>query len=124
MNPFRTAQTEVREPNDNMGDSSEADESDHDSINDEYESDAIDSEGEDDSNDVILAFIAADEEDSDERPVTTRSGRAITRRSEIDYSFFWDDMRFVKKTAFDTFVKNYLLHSKHISKIAIMLSGM
>ena len=57
-------------------------------INDEYESDAIDSEGEDDSNDVILAFIAADEEDSDERPVTTRSGRAITRRSEIDFSFF------------------------------------
>ena len=96
-----------------MGDSSEADESDHDSINDEYESDAIDSEGEDDSNDVILAFIAADEEDSDERPVTTRSGRAITRRSKI-----------VKKTAFDTFVKIYLLHSKHISKIAIMLSGM
>ena len=30
MNPLRTAQTEVREPNDNMGDSSEADESDHD----------------------------------------------------------------------------------------------
>ena len=57
-------------------------------INDEYESDAIDSEGEDDSNDVILAFIAADEEDSDERPVTTRLGRAITRRSEIDFSFF------------------------------------
>ena len=43
----------MREPNDNMGDSSEADESDHDSINDEYESDVIDSEGEDDSNDVI-----------------------------------------------------------------------
>ena len=87
MKHSRTAQTEVREPNDNMGDSSEADESDHDSINDEYESDVIDSEGEDDSN-VILAFIAADEEDSDERPVTTRSGRAITRRSEIDFSFF------------------------------------
>ena len=33
-------------------------------------------------------------------------------------------MRFVKKTAFDTFVKIYLLHSKHISKIAIVLSGM
>jgi len=57
-----------------------------DSMNEEYESDDTDPE-EDDSNDVILAFIAADEEDADELPVTTRSGRAITRKSEIDFSF-------------------------------------
>ena len=56
-------------------------------MNEEYESDDTDPE-EDDSNDVILAFIPADEEDADERPVTTRSGRAITRKSEIDFSFF------------------------------------
>lgn len=67
-NPLRTGQTGVREQNDNRGDSSEA----SDSMNEEYESDDTDPE-EDDSNDVILAFIAADEEDADERPVTTRS---------------------------------------------------
>ena len=55
-----------------------------DSMNEEYESEDSDSE-DDDFNNVILAFIAADE-----RPVTTRSGRAITRRSEIDFSFFWE----------------------------------
>ena len=52
-------------------------------------SDATDCDSEeDDSNDVILAFIAADEEDAAEQPVRTRSGRAITRRFEIDFSFF------------------------------------
>ena len=39
-------------------------------------SNASDSEGEDESDDVILAFIAADVKDVDERPVATRSGRA------------------------------------------------
>ena len=58
------------------------------SDNDEYDSDAIDSRGEDDSSDVILAFINSNEEDANERPNATRSGRAITRRSEIDFSFF------------------------------------
>ena len=65
---------------DSRGDSSEA----SDGMNEEYESDDTDPE-EDDSMDVILAFIAADEEDADEQPVTIRSGRAITRRSEIDF---------------------------------------
>jgi len=72
--------------NDNRAsaDSSEMDESD----NDEYDSDAIDSRGEDDSGDVILAFINSDEEDANERLNATRSERAITRTSEIDFSFF------------------------------------
>ena len=52
-------------------------------MNEEYESDE-----EDNSMDVILAFIAADTEDADEQPVTIRSGRTITRRSETDFSFF------------------------------------
>ena len=49
----------------------------------------------DESNDVILAFIDDDEEvafiddEGVERPATTRSGRAITRRSEIDFFFFF-----------------------------------
>ena len=43
----------------------------------------------DDSNYVVLAFIASDEEYADERPATTRSNRAVTRRAEIGFSFFW-----------------------------------
>ena len=72
--------------NDNRvsADSSETDESD----NDEYDSDAIDPGGEDDSSDVVLAFINSDEEDASYRPNATRSEQAITRGSEIDFSFF------------------------------------
>ena len=58
------------------------------SDNDELDSYAIDSGGEDDSSDVTLAFIYSDEEDASGRPNATRSGRDITRRSEIDFSFF------------------------------------
>ena len=50
--------------------------------NDENDNDSINSGGED----VILAFI--DDEEEVERPATTRSGRSINRRSEIDFSFF------------------------------------
>ena len=63
------------------GESSEGEETD-----DDYKSDAPDSE--DDSNDVVLAFIASDEEYVEEWPATTHSGRAVTRRAEIDFSFF------------------------------------
>ena len=45
-------------------------------------------DSDDDSNDVVLAFIASDEEHVDERPATTRSGRAVTRGAEIDFSLF------------------------------------
>ena len=48
-------------------------------MNEEYESDDNDLDSEDDS------CIAADEEDADEWSVTTRSGRAITRRSEVEF---------------------------------------
>ena len=51
----------------------------------EYKSDALDPE--DDPNDVVLAFIASDEEYADEWPATNPSGRAVTRRAEIDLSF-------------------------------------
>lgn len=64
----------MSEHDDNRSESSEASESDHDSVNDECDSDASDSEGEDESAEyVILAFIVADMEDVDERPVATRS---------------------------------------------------
>ena len=36
----------------------------------------------------FFAFNASDEECADERPATTRSGRAVTRRTETDFSFF------------------------------------
>ena len=41
-----------------------------------------------DPNDVILAFITSDKEYTDERPATTCSGGAVTRRAEIDFLFF------------------------------------
>ena len=82
MNTLRTGQAEVRGSNesgqlDSSFESSEGEETD-----DDYKSDAPDSE--DDSNDVVLAFIVSDEEYVDERSATTRSGRAVTRRAEID----------------------------------------
>ena len=62
---------------------------------DSDEDDNSGSESSSDEEDVILAFIDDDEEvafiddEEVERPATTRSGRAITRRSEIDFSFFF-----------------------------------
>ena len=32
--------------------------------------------------------VSSAEEDANDRPDATRSGRAITRRSEIDFSYF------------------------------------
>ena len=81
---LRNARTLIQNDNRASADNSEMDESD----NDEYDSDAIDSGGEEDSSDVILAFITSDEEDANDRPNATRSGQAINRRSEIDFSFF------------------------------------
>ena len=52
---------------------------------DSDEDDNSGSESSSDEEDVILAFIDDDEEV--ERPATTRSGKAITRRSEIDFFF-------------------------------------
>ena len=85
-NTLRTGQTEVGGSNesgqtDSRGESSEEEETD-----DEYKSDVLDSE--DDSNDVVLAFITSDEEYADEQPATTRSGRAVTRKAEIDFRIF------------------------------------
>ena len=56
------------------------------SSDEENENDCIDSGDRDESSDVILAFI--DDEEEVERPATTRSGRTITRRSEIDFFLF------------------------------------
>ena len=90
-NPLRAGQQTLRNAstltqNDNRAsaDSNEMDEAD----NKEYDSDAIDSGGEDDSHGVIVEFINSYEEDDSEKPNVTNSGRAITRRSEIDFSFF------------------------------------
>ena len=84
MNTLRTGQAEMGGSHesgqlDSSGENSEGEETDD-------KSDGPDSE--DDSNDVVLAFIASDEEYADERPATTPSGRAVTRRAEIDFSFF------------------------------------
>ena len=86
MNTLRTGQAEVGDSNesgqtDSSGESSEEEETD-----DEYKSYAPDSE--DDLSDVLLAFITSNEEYADEQPAATRSGRAVTRRTEIDFSFF------------------------------------
>ncbi|PFX31115.1 hypothetical protein AWC38_SpisGene4053 [Stylophora pistillata] len=64
---------------DNVGSRSSSDE--------ENENDYIDSGDRDESSDVINIFAFIDDEEV-ERPATTRSGRAITRRSKIDFSFY------------------------------------
>ena len=96
MNPERTdlLQTRLREK-----DSAENEsllDIDNDDSDEDDNSGSESSSERDESNDVILAFIDDDEEvafiddEEVERPATTRSGRAITRRSEIDFSFFFD----------------------------------
>ena len=95
MNPERTdlLQTRLREK-----DSAENEsllDIDNDDSDEDDNSGSESSSERDESNDVILAFIDDDEEvafiDDEEvdRPATTRSGRAITRRSEIDFSSFF-----------------------------------
>ena len=60
---------------------------------------------------------SADEEDADERPVITRSGQAMTMRSEIDFSFFLSEIRFVKNSFLYILNIHFItVHSKHISK--------
>ena len=91
MNPERTdlLQTRLREK-DSAENESLLDIDNDDSDGDDNSG----SESSSDEEDVILAFIDDDGEvafidDEDvERPATTHSGRAITRRSEIDFSFF------------------------------------
>ena len=95
MNPERTdlLQTRLREK-DSAKNESLLDIDNDDSDEDDNSGSESSSER-DESNDVILAFIDDDEEvafiddEEVERPATTRSRRAITRRSEIDFSFFF-----------------------------------
>ena len=96
MNPEGTDKTRLRERdeaedepllNSDNDDTDEDDNSGSESSSDEEnENDYLDSGDSDESSDVILAFIHDEEEV--ERPATTRSGRSISRRSEIDFSFF------------------------------------
>ena len=95
MNPEGTnpLQTSLRERDEAVNENSDNNHSDEDdnggsesSSEEENENDYIYSGDRDESRDVILAFI--DDEEEVERPATTRSGRSITRRSEIDFSFF------------------------------------
>ena len=82
--PRMTTQTGVRVyQNESRGDAIESAEGEE-----EYGSVFIDPEEEDESNNAVPAFIAADEEDTDEQPLTTCLGPEITKRSEIDFSFF------------------------------------
>ena len=83
MQTLTKARTFTLNDNRRSADRSETDESD----NEEYDSAAIDSGGEDDSSGVILAPINSDEEGANDRPNATRSGWAITTRSEIEFSF-------------------------------------
>ena len=95
MNPERTdlLQTRLREK-----DSAENEsllDIDNDDSDEDVNSGSESSSERDESNDIILAFIDDDEEvafiDDEEvdRPATARSGRAITRRSEIGFSLFF-----------------------------------
>ena len=85
--PLRAGQPKMRNARTQNDDRASAESSETDeSNNDDYDSDATDSGGEDDSSDVILALNNSDEEDANDRPNATSSGRAINRRSEIDFS--------------------------------------
>ena len=106
MNPERTdlLQTRLREKDSAENESLldvDNDDSDEDnssgsesSSDEENENDSMNSGERDKSNDVILAGVNDDEEvafindEGVERPATTRSGRAITRRSEIFFLLF------------------------------------
>jgi len=87
-NPFRAGQPTLRNartltPNDirACSDSCETDGSD----NYEYDSAAIDFGGEGMS---FLHAINSDEEDANDRPTAIHSEQTITRRSEINFTFF------------------------------------
>ena len=96
MNPERTGQlqTRLREKDSAENESLPLD-IDNDDSDEEDNSGSESSSERDESNDVILAFIDDDEEvafiddEEVERPATTRSGRAITRRSELIFLFFF-----------------------------------
>ena len=77
------------------------------SSDEENENDCIDSGDRDESSDVILAFI--DDEEEVERPATTRSGRAITRRSEID--FFSVFFQWIQSELAHFFFADFVVHS-------------
>ena len=98
MNPEGTdpLQTSLRERDEAVNEPLENSDNDHSdedhhnggsesSSEEENKNDYIYSGDRDESRDVILAFI--DDEEEVERPATTRSGRSITRRSEIFLSF-------------------------------------
>ena len=99
MNPEGTdpPQTSLRERDEAVNEPLENSDNDHSDEDDnggsessseeENENDYIYSGDRDESKDVILAFI--DDEEELARPATTRSGRSIIGRSEIDFSFFW-----------------------------------
>ena len=76
--PLKNSDNDHSDEDDNGGSESSSEE--------ENENDYIYSGDRDESRVVILAFI--DDKEEAERPATTRSGRSITRRSEIDFSFF------------------------------------
>ena len=98
MNPEGTdpLQTSLRERDEAVNEPLENSDNDHSDEDDnggsersseeENENDYIYSGDRDESRDVILAFI--DDEEEVEWPATTRSGRSITRRSEIEFSVF------------------------------------
>ena len=83
MNTLKTGQAEEGGCIDSGQLDSSGESSEREETGDDYKSDVPDSE-----DDFVLAFIAsADEEYVDERSATTRSGRVVTRRAEIDFSF-------------------------------------
>ena len=90
MNTLRTGQAEVGGSNesgqtDSSGESTEGEETD-----DEYKSDApaVTLKTTQMMSFLLLCRSCFYQEYADERPATTRSGRAVTRRAEIDFSFF------------------------------------
>ena len=98
--PLLDSENDDSDEDDNGGGESSSDEGN--------ENDYLDSGDRDESSDVILVFIHDKEV---ERPATTRSGRAITRRSEIDFSFFYFSIQRIQSELVHFFFADFIVYS-------------
>ena len=85
----RDREKESNDENENVDEETGSDDSgDEDKDEEDDEDDEDENAEEDEANDVVLAVLSDNLQKESGNPAKTRSGRNITRRSEIDFSFF------------------------------------